>query len=174
MFSCNESQENYIRGYRTWEPFEISKDASSISRLFMPSSFHRRFKGFQNKTYFYIDNSNKKISYIIGDCELDALTHFYANLLYKEKYGFFITACAGLVNELYGSIILGNKWKSQKVDLKNNYSGLTNPNNNQLQILKILLNGQSVNDSTLKEFLVYGLKNVEIPPKTERHWRPWR
>ena len=174
MFSCNDLNTDYVKSFRNWEPFEISEDAASISRLFMPSNFHRSFKGFQNKTYFYTNNSNTQISYTIGDCELDALTHFYANLLYKEKYGIIITGFAGLINELYGSIVLGNKWKSQKIDFQNNYSGLINSNKRQLKILKMLLNKEEINDSTLKEFLVYGLKHTKIPPKTQRNWRPWR
>ena len=78
-----------------------------------------------------------------------------------------------MINELYGSIILGNKWKSQKIDFQNNYSGLMNSNKRQLKILKMLLNKEEINDSTLKEFLVYGLKHTKIPPKTKRNWRPW-
>ena len=173
LFSCTNDQIECISAYRNWEPFELSKDAALVSKLFTPSTFHNRFKGFRHKTYSYNLN-NKKVEYIIGDCELDALTHFYGNLLYKDKYGVIITGLAGLVNELYGSIILGNTWKSQKIDFQNNYSGLINYGPKQLEALKILLKGDIISDSTFKDFLAYGLQNTNTPPRTERFWRPWR
>jgi len=178
LSSCTENQKKSIisgvRTFRSWEPYELSGDAYKVGALFHKRNFHQKFPQYKNMTYSYIDKLGEKKYFTVDKKELDALTHFYGNILFQENYGTALTLLAGLANELYGSIILGNKWNSQKIDLKNNYYGLTSYNSFQLNVLNQLLEGKKVDEDILHQFLIYGLKHSEIPPLTEQHWRPWQ
>ena len=142
------------------------EDLASNVEDFWFDDFYKRFPQFE-------DAPNRKTLMNVSETDLDALTHFYGNVLSQEQYGTPLTLLAGLFNEARG-LYRGNRWGGTKVDLINNFAALQDSNNKKSEYGNIL--SQLIQDETYKpsneEMLAminYALEQTEDPPEREMY-----
>ena len=122
------------------------EDLASNVEDFWFDDFYKRFPQFE-------DAPNRKTLMNVSETDLDALTHFYGNVLSQEQYGTPLTLLAGLFNEARG-LYRGNRWGGTKVDLINNFAALQDSNNKKSEYGNILSQGRDIATQELDDELV--------------------
>ena len=120
------------------------------------------------------DTPDNKTLMNISKTDLDALTHYFGNVLSQQKYGTPLTFIGGLFNEARG-LRRGNKVKGTLVDLINNMSGISpdilGNQEKYTNILSSLIQDPNfkVSDEDMVGLLQHGLGWTVDPPEREKY-----